>query len=110
MIRLFVFAAAWLAPVMPALGVAPDAPCYELGKRNGRCAASTMAGRKCDDEDEIARPQRCVGDSEFDRGIRDGVAEARRPRRGMQRRPGASGGSHRSGPRARLEPPAEPAR
>ena len=46
--------------------------CYKLGVRYGRCAFLALLGRNCDPADDFIKPKRCMGNSNFDIGIRDG--------------------------------------
>lgn len=71
----FVAASIGLALASTAIAKEREESCFELGKRYGRCSYSAMIGKECEPEDDIVKPSRCQGDSDFDRGIKAGIEE-----------------------------------
>jgi hypothetical protein len=51
---------------------APQADCYEIGYKTGRCVAKSMSNLPCDAGDEIPMPPECKGKPETDKGLTEG--------------------------------------
>ncbi len=47
--------------------------CYSLGYRYGMCFAKSMLGLECKPENEIVMPKRCRGNTDMERGTKEGI-------------------------------------
>lgn len=50
--------------------------CFQLGIRYGRCATRAFLGKKCSAQDDIEKPERCMSDPSFEKGLEVGAREA----------------------------------